>query len=294
MVRFDIISGFLGAGKTTFANLLLRHYMNQGLKPVYIVNEFGQTGLDAQIIESEGFESMEMEGGCICCTLKNDVATTIDEVIKRFAPDIIVFEPSGVFIFNNFLEIIDRNKCEIGNIFTIVDSINFDSSKNLYGSFIYNQIKNAPLIILSKLEKCEQKLQELICDILNINPTAYITTQKWADLDLAQLLDVEKEAPQNTEGKHSHKLQTITIPMPNELKFADIEAIIQKQKHRHWGDVYRIKGILIVDSQRMLLNIASDEAECKPYKGYAEPSLTFIGNEVYFDKIEKITNFMPQ
>lgn len=285
MVKLDIVSGFLGAGKTTFANLLLRHYINQGLKPVYIVNEFGKTGLDAQIIEAEGFNAMEMEGGCICCTLKDDVATTIDAVISQFAPDIIVFEPSGVFIFNNFLDIIDRNKCEIGNIFTIVDSLNFDSSKIKYGSFIHNQIKNAPLIILSKLEKHKQDLQELLCDILNINPKAYISRQTWDDLDLAQLLDVDKELPQNTAGKHSHKLQTITVAMPMELKSSDIEAIIQKQKQGHWGDVYRIKGILKVDGKRMLLNIAAEDVECKPYKGYAEPSLTFIGNEIVLDSV---------
>ena len=73
MINIDIVSGFLGAGKTTFANMLLRYYINSGLRPVYIVNEFGKTGLDAEIIKADGFEAVEIEGGCICCTLEDDI-----------------------------------------------------------------------------------------------------------------------------------------------------------------------------------------------------------------------------
>ena len=124
MVKIDLISGFLGVGKTTFANMLLRYYMDHGKKPVYIVNEFGETGLDADIIKADGFEAVEVFGGCICCTLKNDITIAIDDVIKTFSPDIIVFEPSGVFIVDSFYDILKdetiEDKCEQGNSVRVV------------------------------------------------------------------------------------------------------------------------------------------------------------------------------
>jgi len=77
MIKLDIISGFLGAGKTTFCNKILRHYLDCGLRPVFIVNEFGKTSLDAEIIKADGFDALEIEGGCICCTLKDDIAASV-------------------------------------------------------------------------------------------------------------------------------------------------------------------------------------------------------------------------
>ena len=132
MVKLDMISGFLGAGKTTFSSLLLRHYMNQSLRPVYIVNEFGKAGLDADIIKSDGFEAIEMEGGCICCTLKDDVSTAIIRIIDTFAPTNIVFEPSGIFVFSNFFDIFKdpeiNKRREMGSVITIIDSLNFTAA----------------------------------------------------------------------------------------------------------------------------------------------------------------------
>ena len=133
MVQIDMISGFLGAGKTTFANRILDYYAKKGFHPVYIVNEFGETRLDADIMEKEGFTSVEIRGGCVCCTLKGDIEIAITKVIEQYHPTHIVFEPSGVFVFNNFFEVLNsdmlRNKCEIGNVITIVDSVNFSFSK---------------------------------------------------------------------------------------------------------------------------------------------------------------------
>ena len=173
-----MISGFLGAGKTTFISLLLEYYIKKGERPVYIVNEFGNTGLDAKLLENEGFQAIEMANGCICCTLKDSVVDTIREVFQRFSPTRILFEPSGIFVFDNFLELVRTQTlqycCRIGSVITVVDSLNFNPSKLKYGNFLYNQIKSASAIVVSKLEKSPISAEEIVCDIQNINPQAFV------------------------------------------------------------------------------------------------------------------------
>jgi len=285
VTKLDIISGFLGSGKTTFANKLLSHYIAAGKKPVYIANELGQAVLDAKIIESNGFTAMEMEGGCICCSLKHDVSTTVAQVIDAFAPDVIVFEPSGIFVFDNFIEIVKgdelRSKCEIGNVFTIVDGINFNAAKVLYGSFIYNQIKNAPVLFISKFDKTDKDPAEIICDVKNINPKAFIATTAQD----AILANRPTEMP-NVQGKHSHSFKAKTITSTKSFTAADIESLSTKKTSGEFGDVYRIKGIVNVDGALMLLNIALHDMTLTPHKGIGETAVTFIGSDVNLNTIE--------
>jgi len=299
MTKLDIISGFLGAGKTTFVNKLLKYYIDSGLKPICIVNEFGQTGLDARIIESSGFTAVEMEGGCICCTLKDDISVAIMQVIETFSPDRIVFEPSGIFIFDNFFDIAKseelKNKCEVGNVITIVDSVNFEFSKTTYGSFIYNQIKNAPAIVLSKLEKqanCD--INELICDIKNINPDVFIAAKAWDDWDSAdfELLLSQKNLPNKEHHAHHHShLHSITIKPDTIFTRDKLNRLIALCGDGTFGDICRAKGILNVDGELILLNIAMQDVTITPFKGSSEQTLTFIGNSVNEDEVREFLIF---
>lgn len=294
MVKIDIISGFLGAGKTTFANMLLEHYINSGLRPVYIVNEFGQTGLDAKIVRLKGFKAVEMSNGCVCCTLKGDVALTIKEVIRTFSPTNIVFEPSGVFVFENFIEIIRsdmlKDECETGIVFTIVDSVNFNASKAVYGSFIYNQIKNAPVIILSKLEKTKNDVEEIICDIKNINPNAYIAAQRWDEWDANEmnaLMNKNLRPDSVIAAPHQHqKLKTLTVPSKKCFSTSEADAFIEKYKNGDFGDVYRIKGVMNINGNQILINISLEDVELTPFSRPADTAVTFIGNFVNKSAVE--------
>ena len=315
MTKLDIISGFLGAGKTTFINKLLKYYIDSGLKPVCIVNEFGQTGLDARIIEASGFSAVEMEGGCICCTLKDDISTAIMQVIDTFSPDRIVFEPSGIFIFDNFFDIVKseelKDKCEVGNVITVVDSVNFNFAKAAYGGFIYNQIKNAPAIVLSKLEsqarpapfpasQSEQTLSldtvsfsvdELICDIRNISPNVFIAAKPWDDWDSAdfELLLSQKNLPREEHNAHCHShLHSITLNPAAPFTREQLERLIAHCNDGAFGDICRTKGVLNVDDELILLNIAMRDVTITPFKGSCEQTLTFIGNSVCDDEIRRV------
>ncbi len=287
MVKIDIISGYLGSGKTTFGNMLLDYYINLGLKPVYIVNEFGQTGLDARIIEASGFRAVEMPNGCVCCSLKNDIPLTIKKVIKTFSPTNIVFEPSGIFVFENFVEIIKsdmlKNECEIGNVFTIVDSVNFKTSKAAYGSFIYNQIKNAPVIILSKLEKTKNSVEELICDIKNINPYAFIMSKTWVEWTAADFENVlgQQKYLHNSSHIHSHiKLRSFTVKLENLFTKDKIDRFVTFCQSDVFGDLCRVKGIIMTETYPVLLNIAMQDVVIDRFNGISEQTLTFIGQTI--------------
>ena len=294
MTKIDIISGFLGAGKTTFANMVMRHYMNSSVRPVYIVNEFGETGLDAEIIKADGFEAIEIDGGCICCTLKDDITVGIANVIEMFSPANIVFEPCGIFIFDNFFEILkDPNlegRCEINSVLTIVDSVNFNSSKAKYGSFIYNQIKNAGKILLSKLEKTTQSVDELICDIKNINSDAFIMSKIWKDFNVADfefLLSQQKQLSNVHNAHHHNALRSVTIKLESVFTQEKIDALIARCKSGAFGDLCRVKGVLKTEKHLALLNIAMQDVVIEKFKGISEPSLTFMGESLNEEDILK-------
>jgi len=296
MIKLDIISGFLGAGKTTFVNKLLRHYIDSGLKPVCIVNEFGETGLDAQIIEADGFRAVEIEGGCICCTLKDDISVSLIEVIKEFSPTNIVFEPSGIFIFDNFFDILKieelKRLCEVGSIITIVDSVNFTFSKAMFGGFIYNQIKNSPVIVLSKLEKPESKgADDLICDIKNINPNAVITSKiwdDWAEEDFDMVLSRNGKVETEHRAKHHSFLKSETIEPLETFTQERMNELINLCTTGKFGSICRVKGILEVNGRKVLLNIAMQDVTITDFRGPNPQTLTFIGDRI---KNHKITKF---
>lgn len=326
MIKIDLISGFLGAGKTTFANKLLKYYMSQGLRPVYIVNEFGKTGLDAEVMRADGFEAIEMEGGCICCTLRQNVASTIVEIIETFAPTNIVFEPSGIFIFDNFYDIFKNPEiattCEMGAVITVVDGVNFNFAKVRYGSFVYNQIKNAPIILLSKLDKIsDAATHELVCDIKNINPNVEIINPSqggtstcgsfFAHLQTLQHLPATEYDNasfgldfEQRKGKLPHaqdttslaaetttphkKLHTATLqPEPDTILSNKMLAnFIAKYKAQEFGNVYRLKGVVRGESGLLLLNFAHDDITYTKFAGMAKEGITVIGEDIMIDNIK--------
>lgn len=209
MVQLDIISGFLGAGKTTFVNMLLDFYLAEGERPAYIANEYGEAGLDSKIVEQGGFEAVELTNGCICCTLRGEITRTVLELIEKFKPTRIVFEPSGVFKFDSFLELLEKGelgeKCKLGNIITVIDGVNYESARIVYGNFIFNQIENAPILFISKLDRegAEANLSEIVCDIKNINHNALIVTKPYAQITHEYLREILSQ-PCGCGKHHGH------------------------------------------------------------------------------------------
>ena len=193
MTKIDVISGFLGAGKTTLIKKLLEEAI-QGEKVVLIENEFGEIGIDGGFLKDAGIEISEMNSGCICCSLVGDFGAALHKVQEQFHPDRILIEPSGVGKLSDVTKaVVDVAESEpemvLGSAITVADATKCKSYMKNFGEFYNNQVENAGTIVLSRTQKLsEEKLADAVELLREKNPKATIITTPWDVLDGKQIL----------------------------------------------------------------------------------------------------------
>ena len=192
MTKVDIISGFLGAGKTTLIKKLLLEAL-KGEQVVLIENEFGEIGVDGGFLKEAGIEIREMNSGCICCSLVGDFGTALKDVIDKYHPDRIIIEPSGVGKLSDVIKAVKdlhiENEINLNSASTVVDALKAKTYMKNFGEFFNNQIEHAGTVVLSRTQKqSEDKLNEVIKMMRELNPKAHIITTAWDELDGAQIL----------------------------------------------------------------------------------------------------------
>ena len=186
MTKVDIISGFLGAGKTTFIKELIAKVF-QGEKVVLIENEFGEIGIDSRFMQNSGIEVTEMNSGCICCTLVGDFAKSLRQVVDEFHPDRVLIEPSGVGKLSDVAaavaEMQEEAHVEINSRITVVDGKKARMYMKNFGEFFNNQIESATTIVVSRSQMMkEEKLKECVSLLREHNKEATIITTPWDQL----------------------------------------------------------------------------------------------------------------
>ena len=187
MTKIDIISGFLGAGKTTFIKKMIDEVF-KGEKIVLIENEFGEVGIDGGFLKDAGIQITEMNSGCICCSLVGDFGKNLHEVIDKYHPDRILIEPSGVGKLSDVMKsVIDIEKEEdvkLNGLVTVVNALKASKQMKAFGEFFNNQIESASTIILSRTQKMAQdKLEAVVALLKEHNEKATIITTPWDELD---------------------------------------------------------------------------------------------------------------
>ena len=192
MTKIDVVSGFLGAGKTTLIKKLLKEALD-GSKTVLIENEFGEIGIDGGFLKEAGIEIKEMNSGCICCSLVGDFGTSLKEVISTYAPERILIEPSGVGKLSDVLKAVENVAgdldVEINSAVAVVDAFKCKMYMKNFGEFFSNQIEYAGTIILSRTDKVDQaKLNACVEMIREHNDKATIITTPLAQLDGKEVL----------------------------------------------------------------------------------------------------------
>ena len=202
MTKIDIISGFLGAGKTTFISQLIKAALHRE-KVVLIENEFGEIGIDGGFLQDSGIEIREMNQGCICCSLVGDFETSLSEVITKYAPDRIIIEPSGVGKLSDIIGAVKKVSAnlevELNAAVTIVDAKKAKMYARNFGEFFENQIQYAGNVVLSRTDiATEQKIEEAVGIVRGINKDCKIITTPIAELDGDTLLDIISQ-PDNLE-----------------------------------------------------------------------------------------------
>lgn len=198
MTKIDIVSGFLGAGKTTLIKKMVKEAY-QGEKLVLIENEFGEISIDGGFLKDAGIQISEMSSGCICCSLVGDFGKALREVKEQFQPDRILIEPSGVGKLSDVIVAVENTVADIpdmklNSFVTVADAGKVKVYMKNFGEFYNNQIEAAGTIILSRTQKLTQeKLEAAVALLREKNPTAAILTTPWDQLDgQAILAAVEK------------------------------------------------------------------------------------------------------
>ena len=212
MTKIDIISGFLGAGKTTLIKKLLKEAF-EGEKLVLIENEFGEISIDGGFLKESGVQVSEMSSGCICCSLVGDFATALKDVKKQFSPDRILIEPSGVGKLSDVIAAVEKTVAEesdmcLNSYTTVADGVKVKIFMKNFGEFYNDQIEAAGTIILSHTQKLSQeKLETAVALLREKNGDAAIITTPWDELDGKTILTaIEKVsmAEKMMEEMHHH------------------------------------------------------------------------------------------
>ena len=203
MTRIDIISGFLGAGKTTLIKKLLGDAL-KGQQVVLIENEFGEIGIDGGFLKDAGIEIREMNSGCICCSLVGDFGAALKDVITKYHPDRIIIEPSGVGKLSDVIKAVDGVEKEAGvalnSATTVVDVMKCKMYLRNFGEFFENQVKSAGTIILSRTDKADtEKVEAAVKMLRELNPEAHIITTPVEVLGGKKVLDTMEGAILNLE-----------------------------------------------------------------------------------------------
>ena len=225
MTKVDIISGFLGAGKTTLIKKLLKEAY-QGEKLVLIENEFGEISIDGGFLKESGVQISEMSSGCICCSLVGDFGKALKDVEKQFHPDRILIEPSGVGKLSDVILAVqntvkDEPDMQLGSFVTVADASKVKVYMKNFGEFYNNQIESAGAIILSRTQKVSaEKLAAAVALLREHNKDAAILTTPWDELDgktilaamekvsladeLMEKIRAEHEADEHEHHHHHH------------------------------------------------------------------------------------------
>ncbi len=221
MTKIDIISGFLGAGKTTFIKKMIDE-VYAGEKLVLIENEFGEVGIDGGFLKDSGIEISEMNSGCICCSLVGDFAKNLQDVLDKFSPDRILIEPSGVGklsdVMTSVIDLEESHDVKLNALVTVVNALKASKQMRAFGEFFNNQIEYATTVVLSRTQKAtSDQLEFCVKQIQKLNPKAAIITTPWDEIPGAQILKV-------IEGQDNLEMKTLA------------EAAHEAHEHEHHHD----------------------------------------------------------
>ena len=265
----QIISGFLGAGKTTFINKYISG--NKG-KTVIIENEFGKIGLDKKLIQGN-IPVREINSGCICCSLVTDFRESIRTIMDEFSPERIIIEPSGVAQLSDILKVCNffnrEYGIEISDKIVIVDIESFEDCLEDFGNFYVDQIENASIIMFSNIEEVESDdIDRIILKMREINPKASIFKEDWRKITSEEIEAILEESRKNIiksrEANTSHKVHSSeehhhpadnifdSISFSNIKNFSekDMKDLKEKIEEGYFGKVIRAKGIIPSESEK--------------------------------------------
>ena len=304
MIKLDIVSGFLGAGKTSFIKRILQAFETKAEKIVILINEFGDMGIDGDLVKRDGYDFYEITKGCLCCSLKKDFTSTLLKISKDIAPDRVILEPSGIFVVQEAIELITQNglldKYIINNLITIVDTMYLSQNYNSIGTFLEKQIQSASKLILSKVQFItEEEKEKIIVQLNQLNKNAKIYKKSWDNYSNEEILEIldgkrslwkyNNQIPFRTNSfKIKHNYESYSVKIED---YFDRETIIQLMEEiieGKYGKIVRSKGILLGKPHNIEFQYTDKNYNIEIFpKFMLQSKMIFIGENI---KKEKLIN----
>ncbi|WP_339071949.1 GTP-binding protein [Fusobacterium animalis] len=294
-MKILLVSGFLGAGKTTFIKELAK---NINLEFVVLENEYAGIGVDKDFLDEKNLNVWEMSEGCICCSMKGDFKSSIKRIYSEINPEYLVVEPTGVGMLSSIIENIreiNNNDIETLSPITLIDITSFSEYLETFNNFFTDNLKNTGKVILTKLENSNYfEIENIKNEILKINNNLEILTDDYRNFQkewFANLLNKSidnKIIDKNFSLKTHINLRTFSKENVNLKTMDELGLLLNRLVNGDFGKIYRAKGIVKIDGYWGKFNLVYKNFEMEPISDAKTTKIVIIGNNLDIENLKNI------
>jgi G3E family GTPase len=274
----------LGSGKTTFIGHFVRNIKG---KAVVLVNDFGKAGIDGEIFSAGGVESIELPSGCVCCTLKFDLITTIEKIVANLAPEHLLIEPSGIASPSGILEALDALGLSPVTVVGIVDATEFMdySDPEMFGRFFEDQLINSDVVLVNKTDLADtQTTDRTVEAVETMNPNAIVfrtvncVTDSFPDVRVSEKV-IDRQAP------HLH-FETVSLKLGDDLDMEAVGNLFHAMSTGRFGDIVRAKALVNTLQGPYKFDLSFTNVQSVPFgKTVSGSRLVVIGRDIRRDRL---------
>lgn len=302
MIKIDVISGFLGSGKTTLIKKMLDCIKDENV--VVIENEFGQIGIDGELIKKEGLQVLELQNGCICCSIKLNFKDTLLDVINKFKPDRIIIEPTGIGLLSEIITMINNldkdMNISINSLITVIDGVNYFDYIDNFGDFFEDQIENASVLIISKSQFIDnQDLDDIIKSLKHINKTTNILYGDWDGRSFCNIFEIlsmvnKKDSldfnnmKKKDVNENMKNISSISIIPKQSYSVENLEIALIKLNEIKFGKIIRCKGFVNSEESLLEFSYINGNYTIKESNINTTPKICTIGSNLKSEDIKNI------
>ena len=278
-MKTTVVCGLLGSGKTTFIGNYVRGATE---KTVVLVNDFGKTGIDGEIFSAGGIESVELPSGCVCCTLKFDLITTIQRIMKQFSPKHLLIEPSGVASPSGVLEALEFAGVGKATVIGIVDVTEFAElyESGMYGSFFEDQVVNSNIIMVNKIDLADEPTIAAAERLIGtINPLAVLLRTVNATINIP-LPEAPLHRDIHSSGCHLH-FETLSFKLADKIPLTLVQKLFDDLSQGKFGRMARAKALVSTSDGPYRLDSTFGKVDVSRFeKAIEESRLVVIGEDL--------------
>jgi G3E family GTPase len=243
-MKTTVICGMLGSGKTTFIRQFVEHLQGRA---VVLVNDFGRAGIDGEVFSAGGIESIELPSGCVCCTLKFDLITTVRKIMETLAPEHLLIEPSGVAAPSGILEALESLPVRQVTVVGIVDATEFLelSDAEAFGRFFEDQIKNSDVILVNKIDLVDSEtVERTVLEAEQMNPGAIV--YRTVNCAMEGPFPEIPGAARPPAGKRAHPFhfETVSFRLDDGMDMDSVSSLFHDMSTGRYGDIVRAKALV--------------------------------------------------